>query len=164
MRAVPAPAPTWRPATEADIEFMVDLFLALAVQRHPGGRGVDVEAIAEGTRSDTLKQVQGKVENSVTYVIELDEVRVGRLRVVRTEGLLEIAGIQIRPEYQGRGIGTRVISALMQEGRSRGVATTLEVDKDNPDARGLYLRLGFRASAETDTNYRMTASGGPSGS
>ena len=39
-----------RPATTDDIEFMVQLFLLLAVQRNPNRKGLDGEAIVQDTR------------------------------------------------------------------------------------------------------------------
>jgi hypothetical protein len=73
-----------RQATTDDIEFMVQLFVLLAVERNPNREGLDVEAIVQGTRQATREQVQGKLKESTTYAIESDGERVGRLRVVRT--------------------------------------------------------------------------------
>ncbi len=148
--------PTWRPVTPDDVDFMVELFLALNRQLRPGQER-DLEAITQGTRAATLEQAAGKLEDSITYVIERDPAPIGRLRVVRTGRCLEIAGLQIHPDHQNSGAGTAVISALVREAQSRHVPTELDVDKDNPDARRLYLRLGFADIAETDSLYRMTA-------
>lgn len=148
---------TWRPVTEDDIEFMIELFLALNRQEHPDG-DIDVQAISDGTRASTLEQAHGKLENSVTYVIERDQAPIGRLRVVRTDEYLEIAGLQIHPEQQNRGAGTAVVTAHVEEARSRAVPAVLEVDTDNPDARRLYVRLGFTDIGETETGQRMAAS------
>jgi ribosomal protein S18 acetylase RimI-like enzyme len=80
---------------------------------------------------------------------------VGRLRVVRTADQLFIGGIQLLPDYQRRGIGTSLVTTLIQEGLSRGVPVALEVEKDNPDAERLYRRLGFERYGETDDAFRM---------
>lgn len=147
---------TVRPATTDDIEFMVQLFLRLAFQRNPNREGVNVDAIVQGTQEATLEQVQGKVKDSVTYVIEFDGRSAGRLRVVRTAEQIEIAGLQVLPDDQGRGIGTSVIMALLQEGKTKGVPVVLQVEKDNPDAKRLYLRLGFEPQGETHDTTLMT--------
>lgn len=147
-------SPTYRPVTADDADFMVELFLALNRQAKPG-QELDVEAITAGTRAATLEQAQGKVEDSITYVIERGAASIGRLRVVRADRFLEIAGLQIHPAHQNNGAGTAVISALVREAESRNVPTVLGVDKDNPNARRLYLRLGFTDAAETDSQYRM---------
>ena len=47
---------------------------------------------------------------------------------------------------QGRGIGTRLLIALMREARRRSVGlVALEVRADNPTAQRLYARFGFEA-------------------
>jgi ribosomal protein S18 acetylase RimI-like enzyme len=135
---------------------MVHLFLELARQRNPEGEVENADAIVQGTRVDTLYQVQGTIENSTTYVIEFDGKSAGRLRVVRTAGEIFIGGIQLLPDCQGRGIGTAVITTLIQEGLSRGVPVALEVEKDNPDAERLYRRLGFERYGETNDAFRMS--------
>ena len=47
------------------------------------------------------------------------------------------------PEHQKKGIGSTVIQLLLREGRARHLPVTLEVEKDNPQAKRLYLRLGL---------------------
>ncbi|HVM17880.1 MAG TPA: GNAT family N-acetyltransferase [Gaiellaceae bacterium] len=48
------------------------------------------------------------------------------------------------PSRRGRGIGERLLRALMERAREEGhEALSLAVDRDNP-ALGLYDRLGFR--------------------
>lgn len=136
---------------------MVQLFLSLALQRNPNGEGVNVEAIVQGTREATLEQVQGMINDSTTYVITFDGQKAGRLRVVRTPEQIEIAGIQVLPDQQRRGIGTAVITTLMQEGRKKDLPVVLQVEKDNPEARRLYLRLGFEQQGETPETFWMSA-------
>jgi ribosomal protein S18 acetylase RimI-like enzyme len=152
---------TVRPATTDDIEFMIHLFLELARQRNPAGEGVDVDAVVQGTKNSTLEQVQGKLENSTTYVIEFDRQSVGRLRVVRTAEQIEIAGLQILPDVQRHGVGTSVITTLFREGSSKSLPVVLEVEKDNPGAEKLYSRLGFLQFDETDDTYKMRVQGSP---
>ena len=55
------------------------------------------------------------------YVIQVGTERVGRLRVVRTTGRQELAGIQIVPDYQGQWIGTSIIKTILQEASERAV-------------------------------------------
>jgi len=144
-----------RPATTDDIEFMVHLFLQIRYQLSPLGDGVDVDAIVNGTRTATREQVQGHVANSVTNVIEYDDRRVGRLRVVRADGQIAIAGLQILPGFQRRGVGTAVINNLIEEAAATSMPVLLEVEKDNPEAESLYTRLGFERYGETGDTYRM---------
>ena len=58
-----------------------------------------------------------------------------------------VDGIFVAPEARGRGVGTRLIEALVQEARARGHAEIrLEVIDENHRARALYERRGFAAA------------------
>ncbi len=55
-------------------------------------------------------------------------------------------GIFVKPEAQGRGIGTRLLAAIEAEARARGARhVRLDVIDINPRARTLYERCGFVA-------------------
>ncbi|MEV5966156.1 GNAT family N-acetyltransferase [Kribbella sp. NPDC051952] len=97
------------------------------------------------------------IQNPATElnVIELDGQPVGRLRLTRTAEALELNGIQLLPDVQNRGIGTAIITQLQSEAASTGVPLELEVAKDNPNARRLYDRLGFRLAGEDDHDFRL---------
>lgn len=52
-------------------------------------------------------------------------------------------GVAVLPEFRGKGVGTRLIRALLDELRQSGCpAVSLSVDLTNPAAR-LYERMGF---------------------
>jgi ribosomal protein S18 acetylase RimI-like enzyme len=55
---------------------------------------------------------------------------------------------------QGRGIGTQVLTTLLEKARSQRKAVTLGVVKINPAVR-LYQRHGFRITHEDDYKFYM---------
>jgi ribosomal-protein-alanine N-acetyltransferase len=56
----------------------------------------------------------------------------------------DVLTIAVRASYWGRGIGSALLDALIEEARARDCAELfLEVRADNPRAHGLYLRRGF---------------------
>lgn len=136
---------TFRPICLDDVEAIVTVLCA--VSANPG--------MAADFRHDALEQARGEIPNSVTYVICTDDDKVGRLRVVRVEDYIEIAGLQIRPDRQNQGIGTTVINEILAESGRIGVPVELDVARDNPNAERLYARLGFQRVAENDKDYRM---------
>ena len=54
-----------------------------------------------------------------------------------------------------------VIESLLHEGQARHLPVTLEVEKDNPHAKRLYLRLGFVMTGEKGDRFCMAASTEP---
>lgn len=60
------------------------------------------------------------------------------------EGEFYIDCVGVAPNQQGKGIGTKVFQFLIDEYvRRKGQTLGLLVDKDNPKAKQLYLKLGF---------------------
>jgi RimJ/RimL family protein N-acetyltransferase len=133
---------TTRPATLADVEFLTSTAIAASGDRH---RPPDAELAAyrAGFTAWTEQQVRGEIPDSTTSVVTAYGVDVGRLRVVRTGGLVELAGLQLLPAHQGRGLGTRIVRDLVAEAAASGRGFGLSVEKDNPRARALYERLGL---------------------
>ncbi|MHC9090086.1 GNAT family N-acetyltransferase [Tenacibaculum sp. IMCC1] len=53
--------------------------------------------------------------------------------------------IGVNPSYQGKGVGSKILTFLIDEYVHKKSETLgLLVDKDNPNAKKLYLKLGFK--------------------
>lgn len=85
------------------------------------------------------------------YVWIQDGRLVGNVSVYPAEGsgydrkMWVIVNVAVHPDYQRRGIAARLMQASMNMIAERGGgAAMLQVDADNPTARRLYQRLGFR--------------------
>ena len=69
---------------------------------------------------------------------------IGYAGVMCIEPVADVQTIAVVPEYEGRGIGTALLTELISEARRRGAADVLlEVRADNPRAQQLYRRFGF---------------------
>ena len=63
--------------------------------------------------------------------------------------------ISLRPEYRGRGIGTKLMQAMLGLLRQKGYKkASLSVQKINYAAR-MYTKLGFRTIGENEEEYIM---------
>jgi ribosomal protein S18 acetylase RimI-like enzyme len=68
-----------------------------------------------------------------------------------------LSRIEIHPSYQGRGVGTRLISALADEAQQNGQDLVLDVLAVNHRAQALYQRLGMTEVARHgDGNIKIT--------
>jgi len=88
-------------------------------------------------------------------VIEVDGERVGRLRIVRDRRGVEVAGIQLLPRSQSRGIGSEIVALLKTEVASAGSSLELSVEKDNPRAQAFYKRHGMVVIDTTGSESRL---------
>jgi ribosomal protein S18 acetylase RimI-like enzyme len=139
----PNPSVYVRAATESDVTFLTDVVLVAARAQGRVDRDFDEQGWRATFAERTLREVNGEVEHSTTYVIEIDGERAGRLRLVRAPGHREIAGIQLLPAHQGHGLGTYLIEQFLVDAHDRGLPARASVQRDNPRARRLYARLGF---------------------
>jgi ribosomal protein S18 acetylase RimI-like enzyme len=75
-------------------------------------------------------------------IVSLDGVPIGRLYVDRREDEIRIIDIALLPQYRGRGIGTALLTPILDEADREAKRVSIHVEHENP-ARRLYDRLGF---------------------
>jgi len=141
------PAFTLRPAQEADVRFLLRL---REIAMDPLHRQAGVFQ----TPAEMEERVRSHWDEA--RVIEIDGRPVGLWKLWRQPEVWWILQVQLMPEVQGRGIGAALISGLMDEARSAGVALKLKVLSINP-ARRLYERLGFVIVGEDEHGLEMQA-------
>ena len=67
----------------------------------------------------------------------------------RSGATMHVVSFRVDDRFQGRGIGTRLLTALEEEGRRRGRSNaTLYVAVDNERAIRLYTKLGYAIVGE----------------
>jgi len=78
-------------------------------------------------------------------VAEEEDALIGYAGMMFTGGpQADVVTLAVDPAHWGRGAGTALLTALLDEAGNRGCAEVLlEVREDNPRARQLYSRHGF---------------------
>ncbi|WP_229507165.1 GNAT family N-acetyltransferase [Pseudoduganella rivuli] len=141
----PSSKPVLRPATEADIPFLLDL-------RH---QTMDATMIAAGkTPSDEAHMQRVLYAFESAHIVLLADQPVGLLKVVRDAPVWDLVQIQVAPSAQGKGLGERLLRGLIAQAMASDVSVKLSVFKVNPALR-LYTRLGFTVTDETEDAYEM---------
>ncbi len=128
-----------RPVTPADSEFCFQL--------HKAAMGSYITAIW-GWDEQVQRDFHTRAFDPGRWqIITADGAGIGMLDVEYRPGEIYLARIEIDPEHQGRGAGTRLISALIDEARQRGQDLVLDVLTINQRAYDLYRRLGMKEEA-----------------
>ena len=86
-----------------------------------------------------------------TYIIYYKGIRVGFYTIKEYKEYIEIENICILKQYQGLGIGTKVLKDILDAKKD----IRLQYFKCNPVYK-LYEKLGFVVDGENDNHYTMT--------
>lgn len=146
---------TVRPATESDVGFLTDVVIESTLDQGRLPDDFDEVDFRAGFGAWTSEQVDGDGMGSSISVVEVYGRDAGRLRVVRRDGLVEIAGLQLLPEHQSRGVGRAVVDLVVAHARADGLLVELGVEKDNPRARAFWEHCGFSYVGEDETEHRL---------
>ena len=136
-----------RPATPQDVEF------AYRVSRETM-RGHALATFGTWNEEEARQRCSRNIAAGFTQIIELDGTQIGIYVVERAPDHVQLLQIFILPDYQRRGIGSRLIERLLAEARAANLPLRLRVLRVNP-AFELYQRMGFRVVQETPERYFM---------
>jgi GNAT superfamily N-acetyltransferase len=144
-----------RAANPSDVGFLTDVVISATRDQGRLPDDFDEPAFRAAFESRSLQQLVDPAEPSRTYVIEVDGERAGRARVVRSAEVLELAGLQLLPGFQSRGVGSEILVLLKAEAAAADARLELSVEFDNPRARAFYERHGLVAIGMTDRENRL---------
>lgn len=136
-----------RQATEDDFDFLFSL--------HRDSMRVYVEPIWGWHEDWQEEYFRKKFDARDRKIIVIDGRDAGVLVVEERLDEIHIGLIEILPEFQGRGIGTMILTHLTQEATTRQTLLCLHVLKTNQPAKRFYERLGFRIIEEEMYRLRM---------
>ena len=144
-----------RPATLEDVALLADIVIAATLAQARFPQDADLDEYRAGFEDWTRETILGAIPGCALSVIEYDSRPIGRLRVVRAQSSITLAGIQILPAYQNQRIGSTLIEQLKREADMQHVPLCISVEKNNPNARRLYERLGCRIIGQDEQEYHL---------
>ena len=153
-----------RPATRADIDTVVDLWVDLA----SGQRSHGSHLLAQANRGPIREVVAQRVvaEHVLLAVADTSAEVLGFVMIAMDRGRYEqdvvqgvVENLFVRPEARDEGVGSALLTAAEDALTGKGAETvTLEVMAENEAARRFYRRHGYaphrlelEKTAENDT-------------
>jgi ribosomal protein S18 acetylase RimI-like enzyme len=135
-----------RPATESDYAYLWWL--------HGATMRTYVDAIWGWDEAVQRRLFDDRFDPARLEIIESAGEAVGVISVEQQREFISLSAIEVAPDFQSKGIGTRLIRDMQDEAERQCVPLRLRVLQGNP-ARRLYERLGFAETEETETHIMM---------
>lgn len=89
-------------------------------------------------------------------IVSVDGEPVGVLQLFDSKDVVEIRELQVLPQRQNRGIGTHILSDVIERATKEEKPASLHLGLKNQGALRLYERLGFEETGRSDTHIYMT--------
>jgi ribosomal protein S18 acetylase RimI-like enzyme len=143
------PTITYRPIDNADLPFLREVYGATRMDELALTTWDDAQKSAFIDMQFTAQHAyyQEHYARAEFLVILVNGIRAGRLYVNRGTDDIRIIDIALLPAARNRGIGTRILKALLAEARATRRTVSIHVEKFNPAMR-LYQRLGFTTAED----------------
>lgn len=137
-----------RPATETDLDSLVDIFRACWLTSY---KDVLTQEVRDDMTSDKARQMWAPSlvphPDRITFVIEESGIPVGMARVGRDASNSvrgHLFSLYVHPNNAGRGLGKNLLKNALSYLRASGFdEISLWVFKNNLSTRKLYASLGF---------------------
>lgn len=144
---------TLRPAVAGDAEFLESVYVSTREEEMAawGWPPEQQRAFLKMQFDARNRSYQAAFEHAQHSVLLVAGAPAGTLIVDRVGNEIRLVDIALLPRYRSRGLGTRVISGLIEESSRKGVPLRLSVLHGNRAIR-LYQRLGF-VVVESDAMY-----------
>ena len=88
-------------------------------------------------------------------IIEVNNIKIGLLWYEEEKDYLEINQIFILSKYQNKGIGSKILTDIINTGKNKKKSIILGVLKSNIRAQSLYNKMGFIEYDQTDTEIKL---------
>ena len=136
-----------RPVTDADRAWLFALKRTVMADYVAQTWG-EWDNVWQQVRFDTMFSSQER------KIIVADGHDAGHVHVERLPTEVHFGIIELLPEFQRRGLGTRILRTLQAEAEARRRSIRLQVLRVNP-AHRFFTGLGFKLTGENATHYHL---------
>ncbi|WP_286272350.1 GNAT family N-acetyltransferase [Thalassotalea hakodatensis] len=136
---------TFRKAVDSDISFLIALRKETMTEHL-------LTAGLMYTDEQHIARITEHFEDS--YIICFKDVAIGLIKLAQSTGKWHIRQLQIAQEFQGKGLGTKLLALLQDKASQLHVPISLNVLFKNPAIK-LYKRAGFVVVGENALEYQM---------
>ena len=135
----------FKKAKNQDLDYLVSL-RKMTMKEHLERAGIGYD--------EKIQLMRVKYHYQDAEIIYYRQKRIGLIKVDRIGIPWHLIQIQLETLYQNKGLGTQIISTLLNEAKKVHVRVQLTVLKSNP-AYHLYQRLGFAVIEHKAHSYEM---------
>lgn len=140
----------------ADEDFLFDLFCSTRTElAHLPLPPAQLEQLMRQQYDWQQKGYANKYQDANTWIIENHSMSVGKITLFETKGLTHIVDFIIAPDWRSQGIGSTILEVLKNYVANNSRVLGLSVDRQNFNAKQLYLRRGFAVSQMSDTHEQL---------
>jgi GNAT superfamily N-acetyltransferase len=137
--------PTIRPATEVDVERLVEVEVTAGQLFHSVGLSEVADDVPDRGK------LREAIEQELVWVTQVGAEVAAYISAEVLDSNAHVAQVSVAPEYAGRGIGRALVEHVEAWGRAAGrPATTLTTFRDIPWNGLYYRRLGYHVLASSD--------------
>lgn len=138
-----------RSAVDTDEAFLRELYASSRAQEMESlsWNQADKTAFLEQQFDAQHRYYQEHYREADFLVLLQGEQSIGRLYIFRGPTTHNLMDLSLLPNWRGRGIGSHLLSLLIEEADMAGKSIRLYVEPDNP-ARRLYERFGFAITSQ----------------
>lgn len=112
------------------------------------------EELLPWNKDKQIALIRQALESGNVQLILCDGERAGWMETHENTDRIYLAHIYIKPELQGKGIGTCALNLLIRQAGAARKSLTLSVMKNNP-ARRFYEKRGFELVGDEPFKYHM---------
>lgn len=148
---------TTRPSVAEDSAFMLELYASTSKDVLD-----DLGWTIGSQRTFVIMQAQTEEWNRARLypgmdrlTICVDDMPVGRLLVCMRNNMLHLVDLSLLPRFRGNGIGTQLMTEILEEARNARVPVKVKVRKESGAIR-FVERLGFATPTDLGTTVELT--------